>query len=64
MTHSEVERKDGVPKKHDQKKKNEHMKAHKSKIERKASHIQQVQKEREVIFGVNIIHFHIFHSIH
>jgi len=34
MTHIEVERKDGVPKKHDPKKKYEHMKAHKSKREK------------------------------
>jgi len=45
MTHIEVERKDGVPKKHDPKK-SEHMKVYKSKIERKAS-ISNKFKKRE-----------------
>ena len=62
MTHGEVERKDGVPKKHDPKK-SDHMKAHKSKIERTASHIQS-SKEREVIFGDTIHLFHIPQPIH
>ena len=60
MTHNEVERKGGVPKKHDPKK-GEHMQAHKSKIERKASHVQKVQK-RDMTFGVSIHSFHIPHT--
>jgi len=78
MTQSEVERKDGMPKKHDphwgwekrwrakeaRPKKNMSTWRLTNQKERKASHIQQLQKEREVIFGVNIIYLHIFHFTH
>ena len=50
MTHSEVERTDSVPKKHDPKK-SDHMKAHKSKIERKEPYPKSSKSERSHIWS-------------